>query len=272
MQIDQQTNEELRQRFNPEGSSLRKHQLCALEILEATHELCQKHNINYYLSSGTLLGAVRHGGFIPWDDDVDIEMKWFDFIRFTRIAKKELPEKLSIQTHGTDKNYFAPYAKIRNNNTFIAEHHGYDRFYKYKGIYIDVFYTEKSLRFFTLLGRKFTKFILKFSKKEPHHIIQGICNIMYYIFYYLICPIFRIINLIFWPFCYSHLGIGHAFLKRRDNSDIFPVNKILFEGKEFNCPKDTDKYLRKLYGDYMKLPDLNNLHIHSVKTIIPDNY
>ena len=66
--------DELRQRYNPEGSLLRRHQLRMLEILKEIDRICQKHRIDYWLSSGTLLGAVRHGGFIPWDDDLDIEM------------------------------------------------------------------------------------------------------------------------------------------------------------------------------------------------------
>ena len=65
---------ELRERYNPNGSTLRKQQLRMLEMLQYIDSVCKKHNIRYWLCSGTLLGAVRHGGFIPWDDDVDIEM------------------------------------------------------------------------------------------------------------------------------------------------------------------------------------------------------
>ena len=72
--IDATIQQQLRERFNPEGSMLRKQQQRMLEILLHIDEVCTEHNIKYWLSSGTLLGAVRHGGFIPWDDDLDIEM------------------------------------------------------------------------------------------------------------------------------------------------------------------------------------------------------
>lgn len=67
-------HEELRQRYNPDGSLLRRQQMRMLHILVEVDKICQRHNIRYWLSSGTLIGAVRHGGFIPWDDDLDIEM------------------------------------------------------------------------------------------------------------------------------------------------------------------------------------------------------
>ena len=87
-------NEELRKRFNPEGSMLRRQQMRMLEILLEVDRICKKHDIPYWLSSGTLIGAMRHDGFIPWDDDLDIEMLRSDYLRLMEVLPKELPDWL----------------------------------------------------------------------------------------------------------------------------------------------------------------------------------
>ena len=85
-------------RFNPEGSVLRLHQMKMLRILEFVDRVCRKHGIRYWLSSGTLLGAVRHGGFIPWDDDMDVCMlrpEYDKFVAYCNEHEEELyPFKL----------------------------------------------------------------------------------------------------------------------------------------------------------------------------------
>ena len=79
---------ELRKRFNPDGSLLRRQQLRMLELLEVIDVICRKHQIPYWLSSGTLIGAARHKGFIPWDDDLDIEMLRSDYLRLLKVFLK----------------------------------------------------------------------------------------------------------------------------------------------------------------------------------------
>ena len=87
----------------------------ALKILLAFRDICEKNGLNYYISGGTFLGAVRHGGFIPWDDDVDVAMPRKDFNRFLEIAEKELPEGYSINHFTRDHSsmYYVP--KIENS-------------------------------------------------------------------------------------------------------------------------------------------------------------
>ena len=119
--IDAQTQDALRKRFNPDGSQLRFHQLRMLDMLAYFDDLCRRHGIKYWLSSGTLIGAVRHGGFIPWDDDVDVEMLRDDYERLITVFKKEPDPKFILQTHCTDFYYFQPFAKLRDPNSIIKD-------------------------------------------------------------------------------------------------------------------------------------------------------
>ena len=105
-----------------ENKNLRKAQLIMFNLLKELDKVCKKNNINYWLDSGTLLGAVRHKGFIPWDDDIDICMLEKDYKKFLKIAKKELSENVFLQTEETDKNYiWFPYAKLRDRNSVFIE-------------------------------------------------------------------------------------------------------------------------------------------------------
>ena len=111
---------ELRKRFNPDGSLLRRQQLRMLELLEVIDVICRKHQIPYWLSSGTLIGAARHKGFIPWDDDLDIEMLRSDYLRLLKVLPQELPDNLALQTNETDPNYIFIYGKLRDKDSHMT--------------------------------------------------------------------------------------------------------------------------------------------------------
>ena len=112
--IDIIMSKELKYKYNPEGSILRKQQMVMLHILENVAKICDDNNIDYWLSSGTLLGAYRHGGFIPWDDDLDIMILRKDLKRFREVMIKSLPADMVLQDHSTDSDYYHPYLKIRD--------------------------------------------------------------------------------------------------------------------------------------------------------------
>ncbi len=120
------------------GNKLRDLQLCELEILKAVKRVCEEHNITYYLSSGTLLGAVRHRGFIPWDDDIDIEMPYPDYLHFVRIAQEALGKGYFVQNMDTDPHFNSLFTKVRKNNTTLIEEFA-DQLEGHHGIWIDVF-------------------------------------------------------------------------------------------------------------------------------------
>ena len=101
---------------------------CMLDILEELLRICDRHGLRCFMMSGTLLGAIRHGGFIPWDDDMDVCLPRKDYNKLVRILPKELPPHLFAQTITSDRGYSAPFLKIRNSKTtaitpwFIKNH------------------------------------------------------------------------------------------------------------------------------------------------------
>ena len=117
---------------------LRRLQLTQLEILKVIDAFCKKHHIHYSLYAGTLLGAVRHKGFIPWDDDLDICMKRSEYNRFVKTWLREGPEGYIIQNKEIEPNYVQSFTKIRKDHTaFLQEE--FERGKWHTGIFVDVF-------------------------------------------------------------------------------------------------------------------------------------
>lgn len=254
---------ELRERFNPEGSTLRRQQLRMLELLDAINTICKKHQIPYWLSSGTLIGAARHKGFIPWDDDLDIEMLRSDYLRLIKILPKELPENLVLQTNDTDPNFISIYGKLRDRNSYLEETNSYDRIFKERGIYIDIFPLERIPYFLAWIGGHMHGQIynqLNNKNLKEKTILKRIRRI-YQFNRRIGFPILRFISK-FIPGKQLRHSFGTAYFKPRYMKDIFPLSEMEFEGKMYPVPHDADAMLRKIYGDYMQLPDLNNIHPH----------
>lgn len=113
-------------------------QLCEELILEEVDKICIKHNIQYFVGGGTVIGQKRHGGFIPWDDDIDINMSRNDYDKFLEVASRELPDYLFLQNHRTDVNFSKLYTKVRLKDTKFVEYQ-YRNSEMEQGIYIDIF-------------------------------------------------------------------------------------------------------------------------------------
>lgn len=253
---------DLRQRFNPDGSVLRMQQMRMLDLLRCIDSICKKHDIPYWLSSGTLIGAARHKGFIPWDDDLDIEMMRDDYLKLVKILPQELPEHYALQTHDTDENYIFIFAKLRDNDSFLAETNDYDRIFKYRGIYIDIFPMEPIPYSLAWVASHIHGQIYKQLKKKSNKetIIKRV-NQIYSFNTKIGFPILRFFSGLF-PIKKIRHSYGTAYFAPRYSRDIFPLGAIEFEGEFFPAPNNTDAYLRNLYGDYMKLPDLDQVRPH----------
>ena len=118
---------------------LRRMQLLMVELLAEVDRICRKHHISYSVEGGTLLGTVRHQGFIPWDDDVDIAMVRSEYRKFCKVCEKELDqEKYFFQNHDTDPEYRWGYAKILKNGTSFVRY-GQEHMKMRRGVYVEIF-------------------------------------------------------------------------------------------------------------------------------------
>lgn len=239
--------------------TLRKAQLIMLDILIEVDRICKKHNLKYWLDSGTLLGAVRHKGFIPWDDDLDISMTLEDYRKFCKIAQDELPQHMSLQTSEIEKAFPYDFAKIRSNCGIIIEKHEQKKQVQYnQGIFIDIFPSitiKKGM-------------LYKYTYKANFLLIK--------LFSYKYLNIKHLRNLFISIADSLHIGWDNSDAKvirsgkfpelifYVDKKSVFPLKKTIFENHEFSVPNDVDAYLKSLYGKaYMDLPPVQKRITHS---------
>ena len=253
--IDLELNNRLKAQYCPDGSELRIHQMQVLDILKVIDNICRANKIYYWLGSGTLLGAVRHGGFIPWDDDIDIEILHKDKKRFIKACESGLPNNMKIQYGENDPDHLNNFLHIRNENYPLRQiikikGKEYVLRGKYNGVFIDVFTEEPS--FFPLV--KISNYLFDQLLVVYYHFnLKRCARILYYLCKCL-AFIFRLIS-VFGNKGYLYHTYGSHFNSNRKYDDIFPLCELLFEGNKFYCPGNWDSYLTRIFGDYMKLPE-----------------
>ena len=255
--------------FNKEGTILRKHQLRMLVMLSYIDTICRENNIKYWLAGGTLLGAVRHQGFIPWDDDVDIELFKEDFDRLLTLLSADSGSGYSLQTSDTDKNYFVPYAKLRDNKSLIYERDAIDCNLKYRGVYIDIFCIEKALPVLLKVSQKMQAgmLYLSFIKNDKLGVLLFIKRLVFCGLKNIVYPLFDMITRHHNTGVYSY-SYGSYFIDKFTQDALSPLMDIKFENRIFKAPENYDAYLKIMYGDYMLLPDISDLRIHTDKVEI----
>lgn len=241
--------------YNPEGSALRRDQLEMLKVLEAFADICRKHDINWWLCSGTLLGAARHGGFIPWDDDLDVSMFKEDFDRLEKILVNLESDEYFYQCMKTDPDYVNTFGKfIRKTDPRISTDPR-SRYFKYQGIGLDVFYIEKSTRFASHMSKFFYLNMQHPTQYIRNTVLRRIAvKAVQIINTGLLIPLARVIGLLN-PRQEYRLCHGSGFYKSKFFvKDILPLSTMKFEDVEFPVPGNTDSYLTNIYGDWRKLP------------------
>ncbi len=246
-----------------------------IESLQDLDTFCKENNINYHISCGTALGAVRHGGFIPWDDDVDVDMHIDEFKKFKKIWKKKgNKEKYFLQTKSSELNLSSNYFKIRMNNTTFMEEIAFN-VPMHWGISLDIFpffnapksvFFQKIMVFFYHQADKFSSLNKRFYKMNTF--LKKCTSLMTLFLFSIVCLISKLSNnsgLFYYPASWSKI------LPIINAKYLVPQKPIVFEGLDLMGPNMPHEYLTWTYGDYMKLPPEEKRCGHTVWILDTEN-
>ncbi|WP_173474961.1 phosphorylcholine transferase LicD [Fibrobacter succinogenes] len=257
-----------------EEVNVKKLQSIELEALLSIDAVCSKLGIKYFLVGGTLLGAVRHKGFIPWDDDIDIGMLRKDYEIFIDKAQKFLPQNLFVQNYKTDSEVPFNYTKIRDSRTTFIET-CVKNVKMNHGVFIDVFpidyYPENRIwgtlknLLFVFIAQRFYS-IYFFEKKLHHTFLRKIAN-------FFLSVIFKKTKQAVVAREFIIKSGKKSKLMRNYNGawgrrEIVPAEcfddfvRLEFEGYQLMAPAAYDLYLRHIYGNYMTLPPVEKRISH----------
>ncbi|MEQ2746000.1 LicD family protein [Dialister hominis] len=261
-----------------------------LAILKDVNDFCEANNIRYYLCGGTLLGAIRHKGFIPWDDDIDIIMPRPDYIRFNKLYNQR-KSHYRVNSLMNDKEWYSTFAEVEDTRT-VKKYNSFNMDDSH-GVSIDIFPTDGSpddeearkrfwrinnimTRIATLSRQSFTV-SHHFADQDVKH--EGMRTFLRTGIKFLGIPIARLICNIFnlnqivtnRAMKYDvdksqYIGVStfphYGYKECVKGASFLKPNKRLFEGKYFNTPDNYDEYLSNLYGDYMTPPSKGSQQSH----------
>lgn len=263
--------------MEPNAMQIEQLKKIEVEILKEFINICEKLNLKYYVIGGTLLGAVRHNGFIPWDDDIDIGMPRKDYDIFIAEASKYLSEHYFLQNHLTDPMWISNFSKIRDSRTTFIES-SVKKFSINHGVYIDIFpldYHDKTNE--DLFFRKFKTYTRRIglAYQSP--------NLKVKLKKYLVS--FRSL-LSCWSLRNTVLK-KEKLMKNNDatpywanycgawgKKEIAPVSWygdgviLQFEGINVVAPSNYDAWLTQVYGNYMELPPVEKRKTHHYTAIV----
>lgn len=244
-----------------------------VKILNHIVAVCEKHGLRYYLSYGTLLGAIRHKGFIPWDDDIDISMPRADYEQLLKVMLAN-PDKRFVALTPKSKGYPYHYAKVVDLSTKLVEENLDD--FAGNGLWVDIFPLDGVDTTEPTRQKKLAKYFnsCRASASFKH------CPANNKPWKWRICKMIGTRNfsrLVTWasrrlPFdsaqYVAHMPTAMQYLFPRRLFD--KVIKVEFEGALYDAPADYDEYLKILYADYMQIPPESQRITHSVKAIAVD--
>lgn len=257
--------------------TLKKLQQIQLDITKQFVEICNTHHLKYYIIGGTLLGAIRHQGFIPWDDDIDVAMPREDYEKFIEIYLNNPIQNLYLHCQQNDAKYWLPFVKLKKDNTEYIEEY-LQNFDTHKGIFLDIFPLDDIIdpnALFTKLQSKAINQLfysiaekLGFYKNEPLSFKQK--------FYKFIFSPFSISTLHNWQqkvmqlnnhkngkywinFSSHYNYMKEVFIKDK----YIPDQLYTFGDTQLNGPIKYDYILSQLFGNYMELPPEDKRQIHA---------
>ena len=257
-----------------------------LDTMVYFHELCDKNKLRYYLVGGTLLGAVRHKGFIPWDDDLDVIMPREDYIKLLTLTKEVSPP-FRIRNAHNDKSYIYAFSKLSNERVKVKEIY----FKPFEsGVWIDIFCLGKtfnskkmqSMHFFIMRFFKIM-FILKhgsFKERKKQLFLNSFLKLAYYVMKpipnAIFIAIFDFIEYKMAKFMWKgNLANLHGAwgVKEVAPKELFEERCLYdFEGHKFWSVKNADFWLNKVYGNYMQPPPPEKQHSSHIGEIIENTY
>jgi len=250
--------------------SIERHQQCSLKILKVFDKICREHNIPYFLTNGTLLGAVRHKGFIPWDDDMDVAMLRPDYEAFIKVIANYLPEPYEFVGPSTSDKYPMELGKVIDGSTTLIERWSFNQL---GGVYLDVWPLDavsnhRWKRVFHFSAFKVLNRLIYMRNRDPYKRGRGLSSWWPRI----VQSLFKNSTLQGWM---HKLQTAYDFdthdkVCMLDNGEKSIISKSVigkrkeyeFEGMMFYGPEDYDTYLRALYNDYMVIPGEGHRRIH----------
>ncbi|MEG2184652.1 MAG: LicD family protein [Cloacibacillus sp.] len=244
-----------------------------LELLNEFERLCNILEIQYIAIGGTLLGAIRHHGFIPWDDDIDVALKREDYEKFLNLAARELGKEFFLQTFETDPGTTAYQAKLRLNGTLFIESSTIKR-NMHQGIFLDIFPLDEIPR----NGDESKKFCRQcffweqlFVAKNTYKTMGSVDDLKGLMRAAIRAALFVLMRPIHKKFIYYKLDTtlkryrdcgsgkltlpsGYGYKKYLTTSEIYPITRQEFETTTICAPQDYDVFLHRLFGNYTQLP------------------
>ena len=260
-----------------------------LEMLNYLLDVCKKHNIEIFAVAGTMLGAIRHKGYIPWDDDIDMAMKRDDFNKLLQLSETEFHYPYFLQTAINENDYYSPLLRLRDSNTTAIIRNGsHDDFGRKcnNGIYIDIFPLDgltdnlfaRKIQFFKirLLNMIMRERVYEekgaFASRFRHRLLSRIVTKK------ALSNIYKKYNKICSKYSYKTQKVallqGSVYNAAYywNYSDIQETTLVPFEDIMIPVPKGYENCLKKQYGDYMELPPIEKRGLHHMENVIFDPF